>query len=401
MSEHVDERGSDVKPKAEDNSLRFLTDVPFKMAASLHNQLPLGEHAFSGASATAFDDGRSYYLYGAADEVCKAGIAVMRWAEFLSGPDAPTPETAKDRHLERLCVESVVDEQGMWQRKLTEWLANLVCFSTTNEQEYYRLFLAAETYSWQLGVLKDLCEYYDCDSGNARIGLEWARDRMVTELAAVDQARCWFLEPRVFTKLPQRPGGIFRRLARRLSMAFTHGTPDERLSLGITYGGGFGQASRSVHPAIGDVHPPVTVDDVRRNLRRVSLLCINVMNRSHLLAGVEPRGLARRVAAVFCESGSADTQLRRVHMPGYDTGDVVLAMGHLAEVLERRVSRYGLECYRVRFLVRGPLKETPQDWVPADQTRAILRRRWTRDYVRWALDCTPGPGQKGRKCSTL
>lgn len=371
-----------------DRSLQIFIDVTPRITASLYQQLPINESNFVGVSATAWKDGRSCYLYAAADEVCKAGIAMRRWGELLNEPKKPVAHDPEDPHADRLVRESLQDEQRMWQRKLTEWLANLVCFSTTNEQSHYRLFLAAEAYEWHLNELHDLRKYCACDSGNVKMGLEWVREALDRELGSVSRNDCWFLKPPVFSGLPTRPGQLFTSASSRVALALKHATPNERVGLGITYGSGFGRASRSVHPSVADVRPPSRWDDVEKDLLRIGLICINVINRAHLLAGLSPHGTARGVATAL-DSSCAQRVISQVYAPGYEAGDLALAMGHLAEIIETRVSDFDLESYRVRFLVRGPLKETPEDWVPADQTRAILRRSWGRAFLEGALRKVP------------
>jgi hypothetical protein len=93
-------------------------------------------------------------------------------------------------------------------------------------------------------------------------------------------------------------------------------------------------------------------------------------------------GLCEPIADRIRCSAYADSLLTQTYGPDYEIGDLVLAFGHLAEVLEKRVSKYGLHSYRVRFVVQGPLKETPEDWVPADGTGIILRKRWSRSFLR-------------------
>ena len=391
MPEAEDRDDGKRSPPERDRDLEFWIQAALKGAKSLHSQLPLTNIDFTGVASTTFRDGRSYYLYAAADEIMKAAVAMMRWKEFLSEtePKEALPDGTDKGHLDRLVNESVLDEQRLWERKLTEWLINLVCFKSTNEQEYYRLFLATEAYDWSVGRVHDLLRYYSCPSDNAEIGARCDRDSLAAEIENTDSQRCWFLRREVFKKLPTRPGRLFTSIAERLSTALQFATPDEQVALGITYGHGFGWASESVHPKTLTREPVPTWRDVRRLSSRVGLVAINVTHRAHRLAGIAPTGMAKGIAAVLDGSSPASDMLCAVHSPGYEPGDIVKAMGHLAEVLDKRVSKYGLESYKVRFLVRGPLKETPEDWVPANATRAIVRRSWGRPYMESAVKRMP------------
>ena len=373
--------------------LRFFADSPIPIAGSLFKQLPIDDNDFSGVAAIAWEDGRTYYLYGAADEVAKVGIAMIRWSKLLVGPDEPPIDDPQERHIYRIPLEGILDEQLMWRRKLIEWLTNLVCFSATNSQEYYRLFLAAEAYDHEIGDLCDLRKYYNCDSYNAQVGLGLIRDRLDKGMAVVDADKCWFLRPQVFRKLPERPGSTLASTSQRISAAMKIATAGERLSLGTSYGGGYGDASKGVHAGIVGPHLPSTVRLMEHNLITVWLLCVHIVHRAHELAGLKPIGLAQEVFERLGKSDFADSILREKHMPNYEPGDLVIAMGHLAEIIEKRESEYGLQSYRIRFLVKGPLAETPEDCVPADWTEVIVRKSWSREYLRNAWQSIAGAEQ--------
>jgi len=372
-----------------DHQLRFFVDAPFAAAKSLHSQLRINEDEYSGMAAFVQKDGRSYYLYGAADEALKVGLAIIRWTKLLHGPDEPVADDPKERHIYRITLEYIQDEQQMWIRKLTEWLTNLICFGATNDQKYFRLFLEAEAYDCQLADLCDLKDYFKCDSANMQIGLERIHKRFKEDKDTITDDSCWFLKKDVFKEIPKKPGKMFASMQARLSKAMKLATAGERLSLGISYAGGFGKASRYVHPIIAEPRPPITELDTKRNLHTVFLLCMHTMYRAHQLADLQPTGLFAQVVDNFEKSYYADTVLKENFQPNYQKDDIVLALGHLAEVIEKYVSEYGLESYHIRFLVRGPLEETPEDCVPAAWTEAILRKSWVRDFLQYHWSMKP------------
>jgi len=369
-----------------DKSIRFYVYAPRAAAGSLYRQLTINEDQFARTSAIGVSDAQSFYLYAAASEVYKAGIAIIRWAGLISKPEQPVEDDLVARQAERLCVESICDEQHLWQRKLTEWLVNLIAFGTTNSEEYYRLFLAAEANDYELAELSDLRKTYACDSGNVQVRLRHIRERFATEMRRVQADRCWFLKVK---KVPDEPRKMLATLRDRLDTAINQATPGEKLCLGVSYARGFGTASRSLHPAVASARLHVTANEIKRRLMMVGLLGLHVMHRAHELAGVKPTGRAERVFARLDNSVFASSLFQGIHTPGYDEGDLVLAFGHLAEVLERNISPYGLESYRVRFLVRAPLDETPEDWIPASWAQPILRRQWSRQFLRNHLSAKP------------
>src|SRR5687767_9351554 len=108
---------------------------------ALQKRLAVDETGYLRVVGHAHADARAYYLYGVLDEVMKTSVAGIRWQEFIDEPadvsEKKKGESADAAHVGRLVEESVVDEQEMWVRKLTELLVDVVLFGTTNEQEFY------------------------------------------------------------------------------------------------------------------------------------------------------------------------------------------------------------------------------------------------------------------------
>lgn len=366
---------------AEDDNIRYYAEIPLAAVKSLFDQLPVDEASFTMVSATAHDDARAYFLYGAASEVMKAGTALVRWIGFLGIGDEPTAEDEIRLRSKRMVLESVLDEQLLWQRKLIEWLANLICFAMTNDQHYYRLFLAAEKYEGLAGDYQDLEQYYDCESANHRAAIGRVCARIHSELAAVQDLKIWFLKERkhVLKRLLQFKPVICESAYARLETAMSRGNAVERTCLGISYANGFGRASRSVHPSITYPTPPASLAHIKREIMHVSLLCWCIILRAHELAGIPLLGAAEGMSVIY-EDGAIDPPLGR-HSLDHQVGDLVLAQGHLAEIVEKRCSKYGLQSYGVRFLVRSPLPEIAEDCVPAFDTYRLFRKSWSRDQV--------------------
>lgn len=361
---------------------------------SLFDQLPVDEVSYTRESALAHNDGRSYYLYGAGSEVLKAGTAMVRWMDLISDDaKSPTQDTtaldSQTARIRRTSLEHVADEQLMWQRKLTEWLANLVCFSTSNDQGYYRLFLATELYDCRVADYIDEKYYHKCDSTNLRQEVEHIRDRIVSDLGTVNASQLWFLKEQrnVSKTLGDLKRSIQSSFSSRLKVAMRVANDAERIAMGITYAHGFGRASRSIHPTITYATKVCDTADIRRNLIHVSMLCWSIITRAHALAGIEPTGTAKGISFMAADTMGSDAMLR--HRPGHSNGDLILAQGRLAEVLCRHVGMYGLESYHVRFLVRPPLPSIPEDCVPAGHTCLLFKISESRDYVAEQLGKLP------------
>src|SRR5690606_19545214 len=120
----------------------FIT-FPLRAAHSLRTSLKLDELNYKNIIGFGQNDPRAYFIYACLDEITKFSTACIRWNEFLTGDedilDKSDPEATKV--IYRATIESVADEQQMWARKLNEMLSQLILFSTTNEQHFYRMYL--------------------------------------------------------------------------------------------------------------------------------------------------------------------------------------------------------------------------------------------------------------------
>ena len=143
------------------DSLVFAT---VRAPQDLRNALSMDETGYRMVAPESHANARDYLIYAILDEIQKVGVAVMRWVEFLD-PKNPKPPQASDQ-ISRVILESIIDEQSRWKRKLTEVLINSICFDQTNEDAYYRYFLTLSRLEHHLSIQQDLEEFYSCPSRN-------------------------------------------------------------------------------------------------------------------------------------------------------------------------------------------------------------------------------------------
>lgn len=90
------------------------------------------------------------------DELERAGVALMGYSEILKDTSGGN---TRDRAF-RNVISSIVDQEMVWVRKLTEIMANLVLFTTTNTQDYYRHLLLLSHLDYLKKVLADTKEFF-------------------------------------------------------------------------------------------------------------------------------------------------------------------------------------------------------------------------------------------------
>jgi hypothetical protein len=364
----------------------FFALAPLRAAERLRKALPVDEVGYRRVGALLHDDARAYYLYGVLDEVVKASMAGMRWLELLG--EAPTgaekeartpkategPEAEGDDHLGRPIFESVVDEQEMWGRKLTEILLDLILFSTTNEQEFYRLYLACKELDAYVGLQKDFDEFFGCRSANANRTI----DRLLGEIgrikARLDFARAWFVAKGVDFQRPPAPGRGLQGARQRFILAQAVASTDLRLVIGGSYEVGYSTPSRSVHPNIGGPTRESTEAEVAGNVDKVGLLALNVIALAHDLTGIKPEGESAQVVEALRRSEGPD-RFRRTFQRELDVGDIVFAYGDLCQIVEAAKSKHGNTSLKVRYLIRPAVPGVDEDWFPSRYVQLLYRRR--------------------------
>jgi hypothetical protein len=339
--------------------------------ADIRDQLEVDEANFRMVAGPAHGSARDYFVYGTLDEIQKAGIAIMKWDEFLGiGEEEPDP----DDPITRVVIESCTDEQRLWQRKLVEALIDLANFHATNEDVYYRDFLLLKDLQRLRSTSLDLADFYAAPSAN----LAWAANRTFEDIRALedggelDLGRCWYRKTRQpLRSADAHPSSLFASVRSRLRTGLEHMTAAEKSVVGLSYDRVFGEASRDIHfrptATIGDVN----IDAVVRGLNHVALLGLNSIVRIQRLTGLVPDGVNRQIRTAF-DSNEYPAQLVASMSGGRaEVGDFVLAYGDLGEVVAVARSPFGYESYRVRFLAERPLPDVDEDWFIAQHIQRL------------------------------
>ena len=94
---------------------------------------------------------RGYFFYRVLDEAQKAAISLMHWKEFMTDSGAKLKEAPDCEQIFRIVLEEASDAQNLRCRKLVETLVELVMFSFTDAEPYYRDYF----------LIRDLIDYAD------------------------------------------------------------------------------------------------------------------------------------------------------------------------------------------------------------------------------------------------
>ncbi len=131
----------------------YFSNTNLEVSGHLFRQIPMDEKTFRYIESFAQSDAKAYFLYAVLSEVVSSCLACMRIAsQFEEDEDAdffgypkrsPGNETMSADRMHHLFKDSIISEFEVRFRKLQEYLCYLICFSKTNEEKYFQLFLAS------------------------------------------------------------------------------------------------------------------------------------------------------------------------------------------------------------------------------------------------------------------
>lgn len=360
----------------------FTITMALKDAINLQKELGLDERNYFGVAGFSHADARAYYIYGILDEVIKVATSMIRWRELLSGEDKPCVDE-EDQHIRRVIIESVIDEQMMWQRKLVEALCNLICFVNTNEQELYRALLLATDIDAFVGKQADFKEFYSCESNNIKESLKHSWKRLKQIADKTDRNKLWFLRDDVLRRTPDnfRSGQIIESFRRRYKIALVSSDEPLKLVLGVSYESGYSVSSKSIHISVGAPRIQKDVEEVRVNMSHISLLLPHILIKGHELCGIKEKGVLEKVKKCFRESNAPDL-IKNIYQRDHEIGDLVLAYGDFAEITDCKKSKYGYCAYKIKYLSRPPIEHITEDWFPAEYVTRVARKRMAKEFFR-------------------
>jgi len=367
----------------EDRKFRYFASAPMRSANRLMDAL-YKDDSFYEQTRFAWvgpEDAKKLFLYGVCKEVTKTSVSMLEDKEHLK-------EIPKDKSADRvtkLVLGAFTDGQTYRIRKMAELLSMLILFDrNTRRDEEYRVFLNAESLDLELTRLADFRELYGGRViANTEHSVKDFAGRIDGDLKAMGVSTLWFMDMEKLRKL--RPS-VFATRKRLYLDALLLASPDERLTLGVSYGRGYSSHSQAVHPLLGS-HDYGEEENTIRHLRagyaQTGIIAMHIMRLAFKLAGQDDPGGIDKVMGKGFEKSAAKEVMRGMDRTA-EVGDLILtAWTDLAEVLEVYVGKYGYKACRIKYLSRPPLPETPEDWI---ESQRILIRLMSRSQMRSILE---------------
>jgi hypothetical protein len=362
----------------------FYCSVALKAAAELRSALKLDEGAFRQIAPSLWQDPRPAFIYRVLDEVQKAGICIHDWFETLKDEDSKPDPTD---HMTRLAVQWLQDEQNFRARKLAEVLVDLICFSETNEPDYYRDYLRLRDLDATVRSLKDQAKFFGFRRRNTEYGLDWAERDIIAGEAKLDVSQRWYLkDPGGFQRKWKTSGLQFSSFRQRYIRSLNLALPSELAALGKTYVHAYGSMSGDIHFTPQEISSDFDPNAVYLGVDRVGLLCFAILIRCQLLLGLVPDGTNAQLRKMHDENTGPAEIVGQLKQEKFEVGDFVWAHGDICEVVEITRSEFGYVSYLLRYIERPPVPEIKEDWFAGFEIRLVAKRSFAEEALRSLQD---------------
>jgi hypothetical protein len=344
--------------KEELRSLNLLRCLGLIGSAELLEKVsPINELATTYSTYTELNS-RNYFLLKALMEVQKAGFAMGRWIKHI---ESSTVDADGKFHVDfdDMEIESLIDEQSVWQRKLFEVLIALICFSKHNHISYYYHYFLLKDFEHYQNLRKEQRDFFHEKNNYRDNVINTLQGKIIEAEKLINEvAECWYLQDakRGSNKIQHQLVSVRKALLKALKIA----RPGEKTSLGYTYEKTFAEASRNIHFNPMRVDFDDTLGRFKFGMAQCASLLISILQRAQQLSGYSRDELKYSVDKTEVKDQRPPTKSIAA------VGDFVLAGGlYLAEVLEVKANIFDYESYRVKYLDERPVEEIDEDWLPA------------------------------------
>lgn len=324
---------------------------------------------------------RNYFLLKVLIEVQKAGVALDRWINYVESAIEKLNNKERNNFVE-LQLESLIDEQSVWQRKLVEGLVSLICFNETNHNSYYYHYFLLKDLEHYQSLKKEQRDFFFGRNLSRENAIEILMEKIrLAENSIDDISKCWYL---YFKKSidEYKKGSLLSSVRNRLLKALKIANPREKTAIGYNYEISFAETSRNIHfnPIRSDLND--TVSRFKFGIAQCGSLITSILCRSQQLSGITPKGLNKYISRINNKQISKSNPTVGIAK----VGDFVLAGGlYIGEVIEIEKSIFGYESYCVKYLDERPLKEISEDWFPSFNVQLYISKDDLIDDVRRKL----------------
>jgi hypothetical protein len=317
---------------------------------------------------------RGYFFYRVLDEAQKAAISLMHWKEFMSDSGTKLKETPDTDQIFRIVLEETADAQNLRCRKLVEALVELVMFSSTDTEPYYRDYFLIRDLVDYVGYQKDRQDFFGFTNRNTASSIADFLVRIRENESQIDIKRRWYLE----NSKPAEDGWIAKppsltsfRTRYKAALRLFHET--EYVAVGKSYTHAYG-FSRSIHFSPQETNSSFSKADLVIDGNRCAILALAIISRcAHMLQKVDDPTI-QQIAKLTTENEETKRLVRAASEQIASSGDYIGVGGDLGRVTDIFKSTYGFYSYEIEYISSAPLEEIPRDWFAGFEIRLLAKR---------------------------
>ncbi|MCP4581311.1 MAG: hypothetical protein GY839_06810 [candidate division Zixibacteria bacterium] len=358
------------KNKKEFELYKYFALMPYNKARDFAKTLHVDLDYYKMVKFAQLVDSKDYFLYSVMRTIKKTCFSLLHKEEYVGSLTkgkrkqqiAPDEDTIQDE-----ITESMMDDINFLVRKLVETLVNVICFSKSNNEIAYMIYLNSENMDLFLRKQNDFNAFYSIKNLNVKSSIEGYYKCIIEDIKKID-GDLWFIDSK---NLKNKRFSVFKSIFLRYQTAMLLANNNEKILLGSSYEKFFSLPSISIHSSISAYPLEYSSKSVQTFYIMISLLCDAIINRSMMLAGIK-----------ISEQDSIESKALRKHADkilikenkNLNTGDIVLAYGDLAEIIEIIESKFGYQSYKIKYLTKAPIPTILEDYYPSQYIVELLRK---------------------------
>lgn len=354
----------------------FFIQLGIKGAQDLRKELKITESEFRKTAPYSYSDPIKCYLYRVLDEIQKASLCITQWKDYVSdGFESKKEMEEVNCQLDRLSIEYMLDDQQFRIRKLIEVLIETILFNTTNNSLYYRDYFFILQLNENANFQKDSQEFFGFMRQDTLMYSNWIYEEIhKLEINGLNPASRWYLKkPVPIEKKWITEGARSSSFLQKFKAALSIANPRDLIVLGKSYSYAYGM-SKDIHFSAHDTNQNFNEKDVLQGITKVGLLIFSIIGWCQKLMDYVPEGINQVVNKMQSENTYPSELIGQVKSRPAEIGDVVLANGAVAEVLNILESKYGYSAYHLRFLENDHIHKISEDWFSGFEIKLIEKK---------------------------
>jgi hypothetical protein len=334
----------------------FFTHLALRGSREIREHLKI-DYLTSEVQKEISSDSRKLYLHGALKDLEKAALRYQAESLFLieNQNNTPKPQDLFDVHLTNVILQEKIDTIGLWCRKLSEILIDLIGFSKANIEAQYKHFLLIEEIYKTASTQRNLKDYYECKNKWIENKIKHLQKEADAEKTKTNSSFFWYLKENPYKKIS---------FNERLLAILPHTEGFQRLPL-RDYDEAFSKMSTSLHPNNSFNESAIHLKHLELSMTRLGILFMHVVFAIKKLLDAPPLGgVLERVENLLKNNKYPEELLNKTMVqPEIKINDCVLVFGnYLAQVVSQKKSKFGYMTFSVKFLeANGLLQLRPEN----------------------------------------